>query len=441
MSEALPSNHNTQTQENDTAPDVANEVLDNTEVNKENAAKLSEALVCVYGSMQELCDVPKGQDTVLDKLRHDFPMEHSMALIQDAPEDINDEISVKQHNSDIRRRVVETMGLILELPAGMVLNYWRAAYSRLLTREDEGGEVPQYLEGQKVKKSLQTMHDIVQEVGVDRLRQINDKFEIVNLDRYRVEDIELLGKLIDKDEETLAYLRRGDVTAVLTDAYGDHNGAFNDTFLYFTQETHRTVPFEISRPSDLYRRMIALRDLGIKPSTVVVGVHGEPGGMYFGEEKIDPDKKDIYERGDGFAVISSDELADEYNGISLNASKLQLRRLTDEFMQDSKGRDDGREAARRRRLILLSCSSDVPHAENTKSLAEVIAEGSHRKVDVYGSADVLTYNLNEDGDVQFYKYEDMDTKASVSSANKITHKFFGGGVRRTEVPRVFRKTL
>ena len=62
-----------------------------------------------------------------------------------------------------------------------------------------------------------------------------------------------------------------------------------------------------------------------------------PAACIFARKNRSRQKRYIRARGDGFAVISSDELADEYNGISPNASKLQLRRFTDEFMQDSKG--------------------------------------------------------------------------------------------------------
>ena len=85
-----------------------------------------------------------------------------------------------------------------------------------------------------------------------------------------MEDIELLGKLMIKTKKRWL-ICGGRCNGGAGDAWRS-NGAFNDTFFLFLPGTHRTVPFEkyLSR-GFIYRRMIALRDLGIKPSTVVVG--------------------------------------------------------------------------------------------------------------------------------------------------------------------------
>ncbi|HKR81919.1 MAG TPA: hypothetical protein VJR27_02875 [Candidatus Saccharimonadales bacterium] len=183
-------------------------------------------------------------------------------------------------------------------------------------------------------------------IPLQDLERLHDSAGLVNLDYYQSDQLELMADLVYMDEETIAYLQAGDVTAVFTDAFGDYNGAFKNNHEKYATESGRTLFFEVTRPRGLYAAMIFLKNAGVKPSTLVVAGHGAAGEIYFGKGK------------DEFSLAAGiDGPAHQF---ALTLSKALPRLVSDEFMQASRGIDDNPEAIGRRRVIMNSCCQANP---------------------------------------------------------------------------------
>jgi hypothetical protein len=196
---------------------------------------------------------------------------------------------------------------------------------------------------------------------------------------YNPEDLEGMSKLLDGDSEHIKHLQEGDVTVVFADATGDYNGAFTDVLRAYQTDGRRTILFEVSRPTDFYRRMSMLKQLGIKPSTIVMAAHGSPGATSFGL----PDR--------GFNLTTNKHVAEmtsSNDAFILDEARLD-RIASDEFMQPSRGIDDPADKIGRRSFIFNSCSSDVKFMGALPSTIETITRAINRPdVDTYGASDV-----------------------------------------------------
>jgi len=238
--------------------------------------------------------------------------------------------------------------------------------------------------------------------AVERLRR---HAGIVNFDYYETNQLEMMNKVIEYDEETLEYLSQGDLTVVFIDALGDYNGAFKTASSNFRKPSGRTLFFEIHEPEDYdrYKAFLKIRDL--KPSTVVLGQHGMPGAFALGRQrkesrwrvveeetgKVIKGKKETKE-----VAVEVDEIKRPYivtNEPKITkggpwgyqvASILQVVGDLKLYMQPSRGIDDPLEATGSMQFVLSSCSMDVPVAQTaiapgrepvTETVAKAVGPG------------------------------------------------------------------
>lgn len=317
------------------------------------------------------------------------------------------------------------------LPDRIVFNYQRAIEEKSL-RKDDNGDTHQGeefgLNASMYKTYLARTLERVDSLGADTLTRIYDGCGIINFDNYSPEQLDRMARFLDGDPELHGYLYSGDLTVVLTDANGDHNGAFGSTASTFdpANSEGRVLFFEVQKPTDIYRHMIKVNKSGLKPSTLVLGAHGAPGTMTFGSSA----------HGNEFKITNYDpeaiKLDREQNGSSdmwmhpLGASD-GLKRLVDEYMQDIHDPDAPDEAKGRRRIILKSCSQAAQHEVERRingvpqtvveSTAETITkQAGNSNLDVYAvSAET---NMSRTPTGVKYSLDDQDYLAQKHSLDK-----------------------
>lgn len=349
-----------------------------------------------------------GVDPALDSFRRDNPTEFQILTMAEQPVS-SSEAHVRRYNLGMFSEAHEVIIKQLGIPAEMFHRFWSATHTKV-EHPDRG-----YIDGVRLRQSLMRVNDLVknlqmeigmtgdpdpEESAIDMLYEVNEAFGIVNLDCYDSSDIYMLAQLLNKDDNAIQELQHGDVTVVFKDVYGDHNGGLDGAFDNYRRSNGRTIMFELTRPSDLYRRMIFLRNLGVHPSTVVVAAHGNPGRLSFG----DGTSAGSFQATSGERVPLSGNI-----GTRVDIAQMSLGRLTSgEFMQDSKGMDDGLESKGRKRIIIGACSSDAEFNSavgNTvaPSVAETVVRTSDQsELDVYGAATVMYESRKGNGDVGFH---------------------------------------
>ncbi len=240
-----------------------------------------------------------------------------------------------------------------------------------------------------VTASMLRIGENVRTLGAENIERLHTELGVTNLDRYNPEDLETLVKLLDNDPATIENLKNGDVMAIMSDTYGDWNGAFNESLDHVRRDSGRALLFEVSKPSDFYRHMILLKQRGIKPSSLSINAHGLPGLTQFGGSDI---SKGFYLAA-GWIDQSTEESKKSLN-VSLYEASLP-RLFSDEFFQPSRGIDDAADWIGSTQIIINSCSSDVANEDWTYSTAETIATraaktpDSETRFSVIGASDVL----------------------------------------------------
>jgi hypothetical protein len=200
-----------------------------------------------------------------------------------------------------------------------------------------------------LRNMLITTFNNVRSLGLAKIKQLREQAGIVNIDYYQADSLKLLSALIEGDPAVVDHFKNGDTTVALVDAKGDYNGALQSTAHDFSVDSQRSIVFEVNKPSDYYRHMLLLKRLGIKPATLVIAAHGQPGSITVGQGET------------AFKLVNDlkSEAAAQPNQLPVAAAK-GLGRLIQTMMQDSRGIDDNPAAAGRRRLILKSCSQAKP---------------------------------------------------------------------------------
>lgn len=291
----------------------------------------------------------------------------------------------------------------LGLPADLSTEFISALKYRTTKSRKAEGVMPGR-EIASLKESLLGAKTNIEALGAKEIAKLRQACGIVNLDGYSTAQLQRMANIIDADPAAVEYIQAGDCTVFLTDAKGDHNGAYGAREKSFGHDNGRGLYFELQQPSDFYRHMLFLQERDIKPSTVIVNAHGKPGAMYFGKE------------GEGRFNVSTKEEAvvqsfnQESGGldVALHAAG-GIERLVNDFMQDSRGIDDNETSVGRRKLILLSCSQGQPEAvARTKpdgsaglsweSTAEAIAKVANiRNLDIYAPSRPVTTLGTESG--------------------------------------------
>lgn len=308
----------------------------------------------------------------------------------------------------------------VNLPESLADDFMFASFGRLSESKDK--QPTNIVKEGKLYDSLSRVESLAREVGVEKLIALRDKAGIVNIDNYTPKQLNDTYKFISGDPEYIDKLHAGDTTLVLIDAKGDWNGGMASIPKVLNNPAANVLFFEVNRQSDPYRAFALCHRAQVRPSRVVIGAHGSPGNMWFGNKS----------EASNF-VISNQlpsvglEAGELYNQVVMPLMSAEgLARIADEYMQDSRGIDDNQELVGRRQIIIDSCSQAKPrevvrmvNGEQSvaqESTAETLAKVmSHTSVDIYAAATPVSSRATEAG----FNYWDGESKA-IHPATKMT---------------------
>lgn len=372
---------------------------------------------------QGLDRVPEGQDGLVDMLRSKLSkVDLAILSVPEKPKS-ESEADIYDHDRGVNDRIFDALGA-LQLSEGLADKYWLSASSRLMKRSED--DKPVYLNGQKVARRLQIIRDNVNALTPEGIESLHEKFGVTNLDNYNEWELRNLKKLADGDPEYIETMKGRDVTVVFVDARGDHNGAFETEFSLYRNKPGSQIPFEVNSAGDIYRRMALLKKYGIKPCTFVLGAHGEPGKILFGDAVS------------GFNLAATSKLAAE-DDKSFSVRDLSLSHLFGpDFMQPNRGIDSTPDMVGRIQVIIDSCSSDAEFKKNAPTTAEsVLKQIGRRDVNTYAAADVMYPKTDaETGDVAFKRWDIDEKKATDEDITRELTLGRLGTVRRRDIKTV-----
>lgn len=243
--------------------------------------------------------------------------------------------------------------------------------------------------------------------GHDRIKNITDFTGIYGLEAYTVEQLERMEQLTNSPEEVASQLADHDVTAVLTNRFGDHNAVFRNNASLYDDEANRTLFFEISSLSDIYRHMTALHRLGIQPSTLVLAAHSSAGQFSVTDERPGKPKRTDFAVIAGRKLVAQvnakDDLVPGFRGYSMHGMK-GFARMVEDYMRSSRAIDDTDHDKGRKKIIFEACDagtevdmddldeSGVGVQIGTESVIsqlgkDLVVSGIKGPVDIYGGAD------------------------------------------------------
>lgn len=370
----------------------------NAAVDEQRAPYMLRALSIIYEDEGGVIDVPVGEDVAIDRLR-EYVSEAELALlsIPERPKNPHDQQSVYEYEKRVVAKVKDIWSDHFGLSDGFGIDFWNAVRDQMYTRDDgrdgaegEPSDLP-YYGGESLTCALRRVHEVVKGVGAPVLERLHAELGVVNVDRYEPEDLLNLNKILTKDADYIKHLKAGDVTVLFSDTYGDHNGALSGANEAYRKQSGRTLMFEVAHPATMYRRMVQLKALGVRPSTLVVAAHGTPTLTHFGKGN------------DRFALsVGRYAPGDRPPSSLVPLGEARIDRLaSDEFMRANRGINSPLKQAGRREIIISSCSSDVEFMRGVPSTAEVVARAAGRQdVDVFGASDVM-YLQNRAGGVRF----------------------------------------
>lgn len=355
-----------------------------------------------------------------------------IALISDVPP-ANNPNSIAEYN---RRLTGEATAILTSvgLPQALVDHYvelaslrLRAHYNTTLSRKDAIFAPP-------IKKEINKMVNLTRAYTPEQITRLHSELGMENLWAYN--DLELgdMEDLLNNYSPTIEYYKGRDVTVEFIDARNDYNGAIIKEDDPYRKRGGGTLRFEVHEPSDIYRRMVFLRKLGIKPSVFVYSAHGSPGLTQSGGKTL--------------TSYNSDDAS------AVPIPRTQFGRLVRDYMQRNRETDAGEDNMGRIQVIWNSCSGDVPdvdqgitHESSAEAIAKVIASAD-TSADVYAAPGVLVSPSKDDqGRVVFNILENAtEEKPSTSflQANKLVAERRGGTlgypvktyIRRTAVHNI-----
>ncbi|MDB5162264.1 MAG: hypothetical protein JWM52_772 [Candidatus Saccharibacteria bacterium] len=343
--------------------------------------------------------VQPGEDQLVDHAKAMLrPEEITLLSIPEKPTD-SSPIATFEFNTAVSERAKEVFD-DLGLDHDIFKQFWLSSRQRMMQRtlDGEGAE----LNSEKVKARLQLVRGNVKAIGVDRIHGLRDKLGTTNLDLYSRSMLTNLHYLAIEDSEHIEQINRNDVTVVFMDGRGDYNGGFEAEFhRYQNSELSSMLPFEVHGPEDITRLMDMLKRLGIKPSTLVIAGHGQPGYIQFG---------------------------DALNGFQLDQEVI-AGFVNNGYMQPNKTERTADELKGRIQIILDACSSDKQFDNGALSTAEsVLRKIGRQDVDVYGATDkALLDGSREKGTLRLIgadgeEISSVSTKLSLSAMGRVRRR-------------------
>jgi hypothetical protein len=275
-------------------------------------------------------------------------------------------------------------------------------------------------------KPIVNILDKFDRFGVERLQDLAKFSGIHAVESYSVEQLEFMESLVRNPQEAAKRLAGRDVNVVMINRVGEHNGTLANAAETYEDGTGRTLFFEINNIGDIYRRMLRLHELGIKPSGLVLAAHSA-AGQFMVSDKRDPSMK----RRD-IATIASQSMVKLVNesgvlnpgdfGYSMHGMK-GVSRLVEEFMQPSRGIDDP--DIGRKKILFQAChaatednSIDIDKQGNKfvagmdsviTKLGMELAHHTSSNVDIYGAPGGIQLHKTKRG----VRYSGMPAKSTI----------------------------
>lgn len=224
------------------------------------------------------------QELVADE---DFPKEALRYIQWNREKNGVPETAIEQMNRlrNTERNILERL---CNIPPEIAKETRRAIEKRTLKTDKQGVPLPMSdpdagIDVNVLHTTLTAIAETASRFSPEELEELYHKTGIVNYDRYTAAQLDLTLNVLKGDPETVANLKSGDVTLVMSDAFGDYNNALGTTGAVFDDE--RTLFTEITNPVSFYRGIAQLSRRGIRPSTLVVNTHGAPGYLGFGGQQ------------------------------------------------------------------------------------------------------------------------------------------------------------
>lgn len=199
---------------------------------------------------------------------------------QIAEESVGDTMQDQQKIRDAEKALLKVFGV----PDHMSKDFRRSLRARTLPRGEEDDASIGGIERNRWIYNVGEYCQNVRALGASEAEILHRMCGVVNLDRY--ESHLLYNQLRFLDRLTPGHNAKEppkDITVVLADAFGDFNGSSND--LYKGYDPESTLVFEIHRPDDIARYLGLIKQMGIKPSTLVFDTHGGKGALTYNEGK------------------------------------------------------------------------------------------------------------------------------------------------------------
>ncbi len=352
------------------------------------------------GSLTELLGI--GGDEYSDKLRG--------ALLQPSP------VKWMRHNEEVRdpefkwhdtQEAIRTwMSKAVEAATGMPA----AEASDYVFSASRNGDSDN-------EHTLDIIHKM-NSFGLDRVRQLAAFSGIHGLEAYTTEQLERMEALANDPTSVAERLAEHDVTAVMINRFGDHNGVLRNVAADF-DDNGRTLFFEITTMDDIYRRMVTLRKAGVQPSSLILAAHSAPVQFMVSDVR---EKDKALQRRD-IATTAGRKLVAMANGISeldpgdfgysMHGMK-GMARLVETYMRPSRAIDDADSDAGRKKIIFAACHaaseakmSDVDEQGEKYQIGmesvisqlgkDLIASGVQTNVDIYGAPGGIQMHRSEKG--------------------------------------------
>ena len=263
--------------------------------------------------------------------------------------------------------------------------------------------------------NIATVLEYFDRLGQEKVRLLTERAGIIRFASYSPEQLERMIELFDNPKETARKLRTHDVIVTFVNAVGDHNGALArlPAIVEGNEDSGRQLYFEICKLSDFYRYMGQLSNMGIQPSSIVIGAHGSrSGAVCISDDRPGTIRKTEYVR------VATKRLIETCNG-SMDAMMDQetenfpihdittFERVLDR-MRPTRAIDEPDATEGRKKIIFISChgASDVDvldideitgailstgeQVSPAGALAKSIAQSGRGDIDIYGAGAAST---------------------------------------------------
>lgn len=224
--------------------------------------------------------------------------------------------------------------------------------------------------------------------GAERLMKLHERFDLGAIDVFSETDIKMLDILERGDPKEIAALREKDVTLVMFDAYGDHNNGMKSIAdqLNIRDSTHERILMPWRKLDDFHESLATLRHHNVKPCTIAIANHGNPGAMGFNKGP------------EAFYIVSDMSVARDLELMQnslYDMQQSQLEIIARRFM--SLPRHTSSTGQPRKRWILASCASDGKPESDAVSVAEMgVRMINQVDVSVIATEDYATVRAGED---------------------------------------------